>query len=590
MEDLLNLTSNSYIYKIPKKLSIRQVTQIAGNISQRKKNRFIRSAKNIEKEFGGKNFRYSLFVFELAKEPTFLVESKLVERTYGYLLIVEYNNYLLVNSKHALGLKKALEIVGDPIEYATLSGFLLTNKTSFKRFSMRNTNISSHNTSIRKRTVEANNLVDSFTPLSASKQLVNSFTINTEEDSNYSISLNTSKISEKNKKISFSEFCIWGMDIIDKLSVYIPNKNYLENFAVPSNKENLNKLIPITIALDYSNIQEEILNCDKIVYTTKKGKEKIINKAIILQLLTREDLLSFELEKDTADDTKFHVNNSIVKDVYLKKNKKSLKLVSKKLKNLSVYFDGESINFCDVLNEYGNMLVNFSDIEYAYTNNELFFDHQMEQSTKSFLSVFHSYEPLSKTTSEKGIITKNMKSFANNTVFKFIEDTFTDNDYLICDDLGNEIADYISVKENEFIDFYHAKSDRKVKLSASAFHIVVSQALKNLGSIVNVDKMDLENKKKVWSKPYSNSKINKVTINVKNGDIYKAVKVLKTTSLAPSTTKRVWLVVDFISKKELKKELENGPKNVTIQIIWLISSFINDCQEMGVQPRIACKP
>ncbi|HFP6581194.1 TPA: hypothetical protein ACHJYD_001977 [Enterococcus faecalis] len=590
MESFLNLTSNSYLYKITKSLSKKQITQIAGEVSKRKKNRFIRSAKCVEKKFGGKTIKYSLFVFELAKEPTFLVKSRLVERTYGYLLIVEYNNYLIVNSKHALGLKKALETVGEPIDYATLSGFLLTETTSFKRFSMRNTNISSYNTSIRRRTVEAKNLVDSFSPLSASKQLVNSFMINTGEDSNYSISLNTSKISEKQKKISFSEFCVWGIGIIDKLSVYIPNDNYLQNFALPSDKEKLKELTPITIVIDYSNIQEEILNCDKITYITRKGKEKLVSKEIISRLLNRDDLQSFELAKDVSDDKKYFINNDIVKDVYLKKNQKSLKLKSKKLNNLLVYCDGESTTFCEILNEHGQILVNFSNIEYAYTNNELFFDHQMEQSTKSFLSIFHSYEALSKTTSEKGKITENMNSFAKDTVFKFIEDTFSNNDYLICDDLGNEIADYISVKENETIDFYHAKSDHTKKLSASAFHIVVSQALKNLGSIVNVEKMDLKNKEKVWNQPYSTSKIDKVTINIKNGSVSKAVDVIRKTSLAPSTTKRVWLVVDFISKKDLISELENGPKKVTIQIIWLVSSFINDCREMGIQPRIACKP
>lgn len=66
--------------------------------------------------------------------------------------------------------------------------------------------------------------------------------------------------------------------------------------------------------------------------------------------------------------------------------------------------------------------------------------------------------------------------------------------------------------------------------------------------------------------------------------------MLKGTPSVSSSINRVWLVVDFISKEDLIEQLEKGPNKVAIQIIWLLSSFVNDCREMGVQPRIACKP
>ena len=333
MEELLNLMSNSYLYKINKSLTVKQVTQIAGDVSRKKVKKFIQAVKCKKKELNGKRIRYSFFIFELCSEPSFLSKSQLIEKSYGYLLMLEYNNYLIVNAKHALGIRKALESVGEPLEYATLSGFLLTEKTAYKRFSLRNTNISSYNASIRKRTIEAKNLADSYAPLNAGKQLVNTFTINTEEGTDFSISLNTSKISERKGKVSFTEYCLWGINLIDKLVNYVPNQNFFQRFAFPSSKEKLKELIPVTLTIDYSSMIEEILTCRKITYTSRNGKERLINPDIILSILNKDDSQIFELIEDKKDTKNFKVETKLLNDVYLKKNLKSLKIVSKKLKN-----------------------------------------------------------------------------------------------------------------------------------------------------------------------------------------------------------------------------------------------------------------
>lgn len=200
MERYLKLDSSSYFFKVDKLLSKRQISQIAGEVSQNKTGNFRHNVKGEKKKIGEKEIRYSFFVFELQKEPTFLVNSPLKENSYGYLLMIEYNGYLIINSKYITGLQRALESIVERVEYENLSGFLITDGTVFKRFSMKNTNISSYNSSIRKRTVEANNLADSFSPLSASKQLVGSYKIKNEDGINYTVSLTTSKVAEPGKK------------------------------------------------------------------------------------------------------------------------------------------------------------------------------------------------------------------------------------------------------------------------------------------------------------------------------------------------------------------------------------------------------
>lgn len=75
--------------------------------------------------------------------------------------------------------------------------------------------------------------------------------------------------------------------------------------------------------------------------------------------------------------------------------------------------------------------------------------------------------------------------FQANTLFRVIADQqinlpFND-DLLICDDLGTESADFVAANFNDQqLALIHAKAGDGKKISASAFHDVVAQAMKNL--------------------------------------------------------------------------------------------------------------
>lgn len=589
MESYLNLNSNAYFYTLEKSLSERAVTQIAGEVSQGKKGRFKYSTKRKIVEIDNVTLNYSLFIFELIKKPNFLLTSKYQEKKYGYLLLIEYDNYLIVNSKYANGLKKVLENYAEPLEYDKISRFLLNDTTEYKKLLMQNINIASYSSTIRRRTVEANNLVNSFSPVNAGKQLVKSMAIRS-QGKNYSLAMGTSKINEKQQKILFSDFCLWAIEIVNKLKNYNEIENYLENFAQPTNKEFLLKLKPTTILFNFMDILEIVSQANKVTYKSSSGKLIDINIEKIINIFKEDQNSSFSLVSLTDKGNLYKIENKIVNDLMVKKNKKSMKIHSKKLQRISIDINEESIDFCEILNLYSHFIINFEDLKYAYSDNELFYDHRMEKNMSSFLSIFKPYSNLENTISEKGNVEKSDTNFPQNTLFNFIENSFSNAEYLICDDLGNEIADYISFSENIDINLYHAKSDYTKKFSASAFHIVVSQALKNLGCIIDVNKMDLSNKSKAWRKNYGKTKISKFHTKLPHGNVDTAIEVLQKNNTNPLVTKSVWLVVDFISKKELEKQIKNGPNKIAIQVIWLLSCFIAECSEVGVKPVIACKP
>lgn len=78
-----------------------------------------------------------------------------------------------------------------------------------------------------------------------------------------------------------------------------------------------------------------------------------------------------------------------------------------------------------------------------------------------------------------------------------------DADVLLCDDLGDEWADFIgisTVTHPEMVSFYHAKHGAR-SLSAAAFHDSVGQAIKNLGRMT-LPSEAMEAKYASWDAPY----------------------------------------------------------------------------------------
>ena len=64
----------------------------------------------------------------------------------------------------------------------------------------------------------------------------------------------------------------------------------------------------------------------------------------------------------------------------------------------------------------------------------------------------------------------------------------------------------------------------------------------------------------------------------------------------PLTLRNMYLVVSFLSLSNLKndiksfvKDKEKGYAHIP-QLIWFISTFIAQCKEHNVKPRIICKP
>ncbi|MBW3111594.1 DEAD/DEAH box helicase family protein [Bacillus sp. MCCB 382] len=123
---------------------------------------------------------------------------------------------------------------------------------------------------------------------------------------------------------------------------------------------------------------------------------------------------------------------------------------------------------------------------------------------------------------------------------KVIQKELEDLDYIICSDLGNEIADFIGIKDSENkrkVYFIHCKATKeKKKLSASSFQEICGQIIKNLDYVhpLSIENPGIEN----WNSEWIGAK-------------YKVKKLRMIKNKEKKTPEELWELI-----KDIKKDQE----------------------------------
>jgi hypothetical protein len=171
-------------------------------------------------------------------------------------------------------------------------------------------------------------------------------------------------------------------------------------------------------------------------------------------------------------------------------------------------------------------------------------------------------------------------------------------DILVCDDLGNELADFIALQRNPsrvaFIHAKHVRADLQGTKSASAFHDICSQAMKNLGPITpqwegGLKDVRLWNRR--WKGPSGciDKRIRLGSPGVTAAGIWQEIREAIRN---PGTSREVWLVVgaglsleafDIASRRE-------RPPGYLIQLIYLLQGTWSAVSSVGAVLKVFCSP
>ena len=293
------------------------------------------------------------------------------------------------------------------------------------------------------------------------------------------------------------------------------------------------------------------------------------------------------------------------KNIYKKKGKRNIG-VSKLKSGLkvvacgnlfnSLYYrdnNGENVKIIDLVNNLGCFSVGFYNYSYIYMGKRLYMNVGIQKDFESILSVLCPIDEIINVTSEKGgDYDATSTDFKINSMFYVVENNiFNDAKFLLCDDLGNEWADYIAIKENS-VSYIHCKcNDGSETLSASKFQEIIGQAIKNIGNI-NPDDKTIQKKIRGMNNKWNGTGINKCRKGLPE-DYEKLYNKLR---YNPNKVQEICLAINYLSKSSLADAFEkiknNQPlqqRNNVVQLAWLLSGFISTCKEADLNCRIFCR-
>lgn len=540
------------------------------------------------------DIHYSIMSFKFLEEPTFLTETTISEDKYALLLLIEYSDFIFVFKKHINSIEKSFDGFIESFEYDKFSHFKASRKPKYEKVSMGNMSIS--DAVIRSRSYEAHNLHGTLPLLSASRSVARNLRIN-DSGTTYSITPSTSRINETSTKVDLDEYIKWCLSIAHEITTNTTKSDFIENFASPITLEDI--LIshhhPIGILFHFE-ILEELINEGMLVvteYDASTNSYTILSSNRVTSLLQIfRKVFNVRQEGDI-----YKVYYKTISLASFKANKKTFSFKDTVLETIYFEFSEERLSVKDYLNQEKLYSVVFNNPKYAFIDNYAFEDRKLLTQTniKKILSICDTNHNMTGIKSEKEKPhNPSLSRFPSESLFYQIEETFNDS-ILICDDMNDEWADHICIRDNE-ICFIHSKFTTNDSYGASAMHDVISQALKNIG---RVHTPIAEYQRKFidkWTHKYESTQINRLrkANSAIQPTLIEIETALENVYSNPNAHRKVYLATPFFSKTKLDSELHkfitNTQTNVHYyQLIWLLSAFISSCQEYGVQPYILCK-
>ncbi len=596
----LLFNENAYFYKNKQKsyFSIKNIEKIFAKASNKKKGNFLVNVRKKKYEIGKNVVHCSVCVFKYENDPTFIKQpiNNWKEVKFAFMLIADFKDYTFIIRRNISSVSTLLSNFLEEVEYSMLSTLFVNDETSFEKIAMRNTNISQE--AVKGKILEATNLKESMPTIGHSGYVPNSMRVRNLHEKT-SVFFNTARISNYKTKIGIVELLEWGNEVVEKIKNFSPSATFLDVFASPVNWESCKDILkPSSILFNTITLHDEIESgaIQKIYNLEEDGSAIEIDSKVLLECL--QEFFSIQKRQENQND-QYYVQDVLDGEIILVLNPKSISL--KWGSGKEIYLrpeEGEAEELTRYINRNNDYIIYFEQVDYVYTMRSLFQDKKLLGYVDSFLNAFHPCDDLEKIKSEKGEAKLNDDSekFPEDCLFGFIEDKLMQSaDYGILDDLGDEWADYILLGQ-EGIQFVHAKHGVSAA-SASAFHDVVSQALKNIGNFT-ASKDRLEKKRDgIWSRKFILKNTNTNIRRFRKGDnIKEAVSYFVDLTMSPMLKREVVLVVNFISKRDLttwvglmKKGDSFAQKKQVIQILWLISSLINTCMENGIGIKIYCK-
>jgi hypothetical protein len=552
------------------------------------------------------NAVWSALAFFYDREPAFLdlPAGRKKERVCGYLLLIEYREHIAL-FKAGLDLPLAFRRTHTrPVEDERIEVALAQANATFEQIRLRSMSASKY--ALRSKTLEADDLQNVIPPSGSHRYIPRGYRTRNGNEY-YAVTVNTGRVSLRSERVSYDELIEWSSLVIDRcVDTQNPSSAFIRQFARPIDLANIpSGVTPILFSLDVARLKEHLLE-ESSTLLLARAKD---NKIEPFTLQEAKDALS-------ALENTLHIKQSgAYLNLYedpptspigrIKLNQSRIALRALEWVNADTLYvvprvpepgaDELPLALKRYIDQNNLFTILFSDPSIVYLEGSLYRDRSLVEGGEAFLKYFHPAVSLSVTSSEKGQFTQGQTEFSADSVFRVVVDKLTsDDDILVCDDLGDEWADFIGVSTGntpKTISFYHAKYG-ETSLGASGFHVAVGQAIKNLGRL-NMSKAAIEDRVKgKWSETYRGENSDTSIVRTIRGG-RSILTDIERVATSPDTIRRVFLVTPTLSYKRLEdefKDISKGkrPQAHFVQLYWLLNSLFSACIEVGVFPYVSC--
>lgn len=586
MPERLRLTKNAQFYRVNEPVGDELVRSIldtaADNISP--DSEFVIDKFRQERNVEGQNldFVYSARVFPSSR-PVYFLDDDFEDKVYAFILIIEIGDYLAVLKKSCASIFDLMDENFTLVGSKEFSSSFSDDDVEFQRLALRNMTVSDR--AMRSRSYEAADLKGLLSTHSAGRSIPYYFKLR-QGAKTRSIS-GTGRVVESSSREAIDSIGLWASEQIDLIESP-SNTNFLDAFA---SKVELNEVLtncsPNAILIESSSLFDRLKKDGvEVKYKTKKGKVIRISNRIYNNL---ESALEKVYEID-SDLNVIDVNDGS----RVRINKKSLTLNSKYLAKFRVSENGKLITLQKYVVKHGFYSVTFDDPKYMYFMGACFEDASGVSEIDNILEILQPIEVMPTVKSEKGIFTVESENFTVDSMFYAIEKIHAEDDYIFCDDLGDEWADHVTFnKNNSNICFIHSKHGDP-STSASNLHDVVGQGIKNLGNMYFDANTMLSKLDKTFKKNYKSGKGIQTKISrIRKGDIDEFQGYLENLLKDYKLNRSCVLCCSFLSlsgvTENFKKIKEGRPvRGNIVQLLWIISSFAHAVKDMNARPVIYC--
>lgn len=204
------------------------------------------------------DFTFSTLVFVVERELHFHSSPDLKDRIYGYIVIIEIDNHLVVLKKNCGDLTESLDDKFDKLGYEHLAASVDTGTAEFKKINVRNMTVSER--AIRLRSYEATDLKGVMS-LHAAGRSIPSYLRVQDGRSTKSVTLGAGRLVEFSDRQTIEEIALWARQELAQMVLGARPDGFLSNFAraVDLVDVEINQaIVPKSLLIELSTLIEKI--------------------------------------------------------------------------------------------------------------------------------------------------------------------------------------------------------------------------------------------------------------------------------------------------------------------------------------------